>query len=175
MSNDFRINSWMKKILIELQGKTLTRQSLIEKATLIPKYSEPKQAKMFVSRNVHALTKQGLLFARGKIKQRTYELSPSLKDILFSVAGQKISEKRECLENEIDDLILDERKVTAELKILLSEIETYQELHQRFPSKKHEISSLIDSGRERSATLYGRLNAIRNVIKLSEQSGHSQC
>ena len=175
MSNDLRINSWMKKILVELQGKTLTRQAMIERAALIPKYSEPKQARMFVSRNVHTLTKQNLLFAKGKIKQRTYEISPALNGVLFDMLENSINSIKSSPVNEMDALFSDERKVTAELKILLSEIETYQEFHLRFPSKRAAISSLLESGKERSAALYGRLNAIRKVLKLVDAKSNTQC
>jgi hypothetical protein len=164
----------MIKILIELQGKTLTRHALIEQASLIPQYSKPKQAQMFISRNLHALTKQDLLFAKGNIKQRTYEISSALNEVISSAIESDSNLINSNSSNEVRALLSEELKIATELEILLSEVETYQKLHQRFPSKKAAISSLLNTGRAQSAAMYGRLNAIRNILKLTEAKSESQ-
>lgn len=158
MKSNYRINSWMKKILIELDGKALTRRALIERAALIPKYAGPKQAEMFVSRNVFALNQNGLLLSKGRLKQRTYVLTSELDELLNIEVLNVIQE-------DFNILVSEKQKVTDELNILLSEIETYQELFQRLPSKKLLIESFLEIGKERSIVLNGKLKAINKILE----------
>ncbi|WP_417436618.1 hypothetical protein [Idiomarina abyssalis] len=69
-------------------------------------------------------------------------------------------------------LLDEEKKANAELKLLLGEIDAYQEYLGLFPHKRPAILKLLDESKEKATRFYGRLNAIKKIIQTTQPEGN---
>lgn len=168
------INPKFKNVLLEIKDNTFNRHELISTAEHLLKLTNI-QAKRFVSRNVHVLTSRKLLVAIGSKSNRGYRITPELSRIL-NVEDSKQSNNIMFLDKtKPENLLAEEVKVNAELKLLLGEIDAYQDFLQRFPEQKDVIHSLLFVTRDEAAEYYGRLNAIRKIINKTQSNGTKSC
>jgi hypothetical protein len=70
-------------------------------------------------------------------------------------------------------LLDEEKKANAELRLLLGEIDAYQDYLEKFPQKRPAILKLLDESKEKATSFYGRLNAIKKIIKSAQLEGIS--
>ena len=144
------LNPKFKELLIQLQCNQVSRQKLIALTEKRFNLSNV-QATRFVSKNIYLLKKQKQITAMGEKNKRIYRIAPELIAILH--------------ENEMSkELLNEELKTKSELKLILGEIEAYQEYLQKYPQGQRVIISLLDDCHDRVTDFYGRLNAIKNII-----------
>lgn len=169
----FSLNKQFKELLQRVEGTSIRRKELIQLASSTLGL-DLTQSTGLVARNVNRLTPKGLLSASGERNARTYHLTPELILMLdrsvFELSGEKTIDTSQS-SNEVY-LLDEEKKANAELKLLLGEIDAYQEYLGLFPHKRPAILKLLDESREKATKFYGRLNAIKKIIK-STQSGEN--
>ncbi|GAL29973.1 response regulator [Vibrio variabilis] len=66
-------------------------------------------------------------------------------------------------------------KYEGELAIVLSEVEEYQSLMERFPKKKDMFLTMFTESKEYSAKLLGKINALSKVLLASKTEGPFSC
>lgn len=166
------LNPKFKELLLQFEGNTIGRKQLILSAEDAYQLSNI-QAKRFVARNIHSLTTQKLIEATGEKKSRSYLLTPQLLSTLQKRV--KITCNPTIDERTTSELINEEIKTSAELRLILGEIEAYQEYLIKFPENNKTILSLLNKTRDRASDFYGRLNAITKIIQATEKKDHSIC
>jgi DNA-binding protein H-NS len=101
-------------------------------------------------------------------------MSSALQELLETARdGEKRSLPR--IEQTTFSLQQEESKAGAELQMLVAEIEAYQDLLAKYPSSLDVINQLLLEAREKSTALYGKLNAVKKVIRLTEQESGELC
>ncbi|MEO9656251.1 hypothetical protein [Marinomonas sp.] len=172
-SKPFSLNKRFKELLQHMEGTSIRRKELIQLASSTTKL-DIAQSTRLVARNVSRLTSEGLLNASGERNARTYHLTSELILMLNRSAREPSGEETidtSQSSNEVH-LLNEEKKANAELKLLLGEIDAYQEYLGLFPHKRPAIAQLLNESREKATKFYGRLNAIKKIIK-STQSEES--
>lgn len=159
---------------MEIKDKTFSRLELISTTEQLLRLTNI-QAKRFVSRNIHVLTSRKLLVAIGGKNNRGYRITPELARILNEEDSQQANNITILAKTEPENLLAEEVKVNTELKLLLGEIDAYQDFLQRFPEQKDVIHSLLVITRDEAAEYYGRLNAIKKIINKTQSNGTKTC
>lgn len=168
------INPQFKTVLLEINKNTFSRQQLISTAEHQLKLTTI-QIKRFVSRNIYVLSSRKLLVATGDKKNRGYRITTELAQMLHGENLQKTIHIMSVAKTEPENLLAEEVKVNTELKLLLGEIDAYQDFLQRFPEQNDVIHSLLCVTRDQAAEYYGRLNAIRKIISKTQTHGAKSC
>ena len=154
INESISLNPKFRELLIQLQCNQVSRQKLIALTEKIFNLSNV-QATRFISKNIHLLKKQKQMTATGEKNKIIYHIAPDLIAILH--------------ENEMSkELLNEEIKTNSELKLILGEIEAYQEYLQKYPQSNKVIISLLDDCRDRATDFYGRLNAIKNILSKTQ-------
>ena len=150
INESISLNPKFRELLIQSEYNQVSRQKLIAQTEKRFNLSNV-QASRFVSRNIYLLKKQKQMTATGEKNKRIYHIAPELMAILH--------------ENEMSkELRHEEIKTKSELKLIVGEIEAYQEYLQKYPQSHEVIIYLLDDCRDRATGFYGRLNAIKNII-----------
>ncbi|MGI2227358.1 hypothetical protein [Shewanella sp. AC91-MNA-CIBAN-0169] len=175
MSNKtISLNQKFKKLLLQAEGSSVSRKQLIESAEGLLKLSKI-QAQRLVARNIHALTTKKLIVATSANNERIYQISPELLEILHQGENDKASQNLAVEGESSNELINEETKISTELKMVLGEIQAYQDYLEQFPQKNKTIFSLLNKSRDRASDLYGRLSAISKIIKATETEDNMTC
>lgn len=172
-SKPFSLNKQFKELLQRVEGTSIRRKELIQLASSTTDL-DIVQSTRLVARNVSRLTSKGLLSASGERNARTYHLTSEL--ILMLKSSPREPSDEETIDtsqssNEVH-LLDEEKKANAELKLLLGEIDAYQEYLGLFPHKRPAILKLLDESREKATRFYGRLNAIKKIIQSTQPEGN---
>lgn len=168
-SKPFSLNKQFKELLQRVEGTSIRRKELIQLASSTTEL-DLAQSTRLVARNVSRLTSEGLLSASGERNARTYHLTSEL--ILMLNRSPRVLPNEETIDtnqssNEVH-LLDEEKKANAELKLLLGEIDAYQEYLELFPHKRPAILKLLDESKEKATRFYGRLNAIKKIIQTTQ-------
>ncbi len=172
-SKPFSLNKQFKELLQRVEGTSIRRKELIQLASSTTDL-DIVQSTRLVARNVSRLTSKGLLSASGERNARTYHLTSELILMLnSSPCGSSDEETIDTNQSSNEVHLLDEeKKANAELKLLLGEIDAYQEYLGLFPHKRPAILILLDESREKATRFYGRLNAIKKIIQTTQPEGN---
>jgi hypothetical protein len=168
------LNQKFKVLLQKTDGNTTSRKQLIELAKNEFEFTNI-QAQRFVARNIHTLTKESLIQATGNHRARTYLITASLMAILHNFNHVEVIDSASFEKKQLNELHNEEIKTSAELKLVLSEIQAYQDYLVKFPQNNRAILSLLNKTRDSASEFYGRLNAIKKIIKVSEIEGNMTC
>lgn len=172
VTNSVSLNKKFREVIRGVDGTEVTRKDLVELSRQTYELSE-KQAQGFVGRNVYKLQKQGLLLSKEN-SRGTYSISSHLQELLHCMESD--DERPSTQENQSTFCLQqEESKAGAELQMLVAEIEAYQELVSKYPSRLEVINQLLCEARARSTALYGKLNAVKKVIRLTEQESGGLC
>ncbi|MBB1441282.1 hypothetical protein H5202_22155 [Shewanella sp. SG41-4] len=175
MSNKtISLNQKFKKLLIQTEGNSVSRKQLIESAEDLLKLSKI-QAQRLVARNIHALKTKKLIVATSANNERIYQMSPELLEILHSDENDKTSPNLVVEGESSNELINEETKISTELKMVLGEIQAYQDYLKQFPQQNKTIFLLLNKSRDRASDLYGRLSAISKIIKATKTEDNMTC
>ena len=175
MTNEtISLNQKFRKLLMQVEGSSIGRKQLIESAENLFELSKI-QAERLVARNIHALTTKDLIVATGENKARVYFITPELIEILQKNEHEKTTKTHDEKVVSTDELMTEETKTSAELKMVLGEIQAYQDYLEQFPQKNKTIFSLLNKSRDRASNLYGRLSAINKIIKATETEDNMTC
>tara|TARA_R110002033_G_scaffold135713_1_gene175229 strand:- start:439 stop:966 length:528 start_codon:yes stop_codon:yes gene_type:complete len=173
-SKTISLNQKFKELLLHAERNTIGRKKLIESAENLFELTTI-QAQRFVARNIHTLTKEKLIVATGSYKARTYLITPTLMSRMHNCNYVEATDSVFFEKKESSELLSEEIKTSAELKLILSEIQAYQDYMVKFPQSNETILSLLDKTRDRASDFYGRLSAIKKIIKASEIEGNITC
>jgi hypothetical protein len=176
-SKPFSLNKQFKELLQRVEGTSVRRKELIQLAATITGLNSV-QSTRFVARNINRLTTESLIRASGERNARTYHFTDSLLMLLDSeVCNLKLTNINTEIEtsNQESQLKVEEVKTSAELKMTLGEIEAYRDLINQYPTNRQVIEELLCEAKDQSTQLYGRLNALRKVIKATNQESRQAC
>jgi len=154
INESISLNPKFRELLIQSECNQVSRQKLIAQTEKRFNLSNA-QATRFVSKNIYLLKKQKQVTATGEKNKRIYHITPELMAILHDNEMSK-------------ELLNEEIKTNSELKLILGEIEAYQEYLQKYPQSHKVIISLLDDCRDRATDFYGRLNAIKNILSKTQ-------
>lgn len=137
---------------------------------------EDKQAERFVARNIYKLQQRGLIDASGVKGQRTYHLSHALQQKITSTKSPRNKLKSNFEDIGGDKELIDEEvKTQVSLEMILSELDAYRDILERFPRSRSVVQGLLNEAKKESIQLYGRLNALKKVIQATNQRSTLEC
>ncbi|MCW3173120.1 hypothetical protein [Shewanella subflava] len=175
MTNEtISLNQKFRKLLMRVDGSSIGRKQLIELAENLFSLSKI-QAERLVARNIHALTTKDLIVATGKSNARIYQVTPELRTILQSNEYKITTKPHDEKGVSTNKLMTEETKTSTELKMVLGEIQAYQDYLEQFPQQNKTILSLLNKTRDHASDLYGRLSAINKIIKATEIEDNMTC
>lgn len=160
MHTPIHINKVILDALNEIYPDTIDRKALIEAVQRHSKYSSYDKAEKFVTRQIFRLTSNKLLSRQGRIKDRRYLVSEELKKRI------KDHSQRELSFNEMLDSEL--QAVMREVSIQKAENFALQELLEKYPSFKSQITALMYSGETHMLSIEGKLRAIERLISIGK-------
>jgi len=158
MNKKFKINAKFGSLLELIKRDTVSRKELIQLAVETTTFDKI-QATRFVARHIHDLKNKGLIEPFGERKHRFYDFSL----IRSNYAASKVTDKA------THDLLSIESQVSEEIRVLESEIKTYDELYAKYPEKRRQIALLLEQARSTQCTLIGKERALSRVISQYSQ------
>ncbi|MFP8966473.1 hypothetical protein ACKC9G_07860 [Pokkaliibacter sp. CJK22405] len=160
------LNSKFSDLLRKVDGSAIRRKALIDLALDTTTLTK-SQATGFVARNIHSLKRQQLIEASGKRPERIYRITPTLaKRLGLDTLSKGFGEAPGVMPQDNQEILLEETKTAAELKIVQSEIKAYQDFLEKFPASRTPILILLDKSKEHESLLNGRLNALKKISKI---------
>lgn len=166
-SKPFSLNKRFKELLQCVEGTSIKRKELIELAIKTTEFNRTQSIGL-VTRNVRKLMRENLITASGERNSRAYNFTDSLLVLLekdTTKSGGVFQHKDTEVKPPEPELQKEEAKTSAELRMILGEIEAYRDLLTQYPTNKHVIQDLLKQAKEQSTQLYGRLNAINKVLQ----------
>jgi hypothetical protein len=167
------LNEKFREVIRNVEGTEVARKELVKLSERMYEFNNKKQAQNFVDRNLNKLQMQELLVPI-EGNRGGYSISFALQELLETA---KDDEKRSLPRKEQTTFFLqqEESKAGAELQMLVAEIEAYLDLLAKYPSSQDVVNQLLHEAREKSTALYGKLNAVKKVIRLTEQESGELC
>lgn len=161
------------------------RFNIIEIRNMIQKesdqYENSSVARLFVARSLERLLSLGVLQATGKGRNRTFSKTDNFDSTKFKVAPKRnklITREQILNTTEWDEakaqLEAERHDITAELTVVLAEIDEYQGLMKRFNSLQSFIQPSYQEATNKSAKLMAQLNVWTNTISLINQNTMSK-
>lgn len=185
MSSKIKVN---QDIFDALNRCDSNKFSIIDIRNMIQKesnqYENNSVARLFVARSLERLLSLGVLQASGEGRNRTFTKSDNFDSIHFKIVPKRktLKVRKQLLKTtEWDDakaqLESERQGITAELTVVLAEIEEYQALMKRFNSLQSFIQPSYQEATKKSAKLMARLNVWTNTISLINQNiaGNKEC
>lgn len=131
--------------------------------------SDLDEARKRVYRQLWQFERNGWLKSEGEGRNKKYfqtEFFKSYHLLPKEKAVAEVTESKNSIEH-YSNLLVDEfNKYKGELEIVLGEIAEYQSLKERFPELEIKLLPLLEKARERSALLLGKINVLKNVLKV---------
>lgn len=171
MPSKIHVHSTMLTVVSSIHPKRLHRADLIAKSMLFEAYGDKEKAEKFVARQVHRLTKLGLLVSHGSRGSRWYEPSEDLTKLVSGLSVEEPLNKRAVL----DELVMNETRLENEISLALSELEEMRALSVQFPILSADADGMISNERSRITSLYGKLSAVRKLKVFAEKLEAKQC
>ena len=166
MKRSTKISAIMHKLLIE---KSMDRFSVIElrdaSLSISDLRKEPDEARKRLYRQILRFVRNGWLQSEGEGRDKRY-----FQTDLFRSLNVKPKVERKKAPSSVkpapDYSVLrhERNQYTAELEIVLGEIDEYQSLNRRFPELEQRLNPMLQQARDRSAHLFGKVNVLTNVI-----------
>ncbi|MGX9419302.1 hypothetical protein ACWU4D_18400 [Vibrio sp. WJH972] len=158
MRQRVKISQKFRSLLALIEHDRISREELIQLALETTNFNKT-QATRLIARNVHVLVKHGLIQPLGKRKERYYDFSQVRNDhVNTKIIDQTTSE-----------LVAIESRVSEEIKVLDSEIKTYNELWEKYPEKRSQIDMLLEQAKREHFALTGKERALKRLIFSQQQ------
>ncbi|EKZ9180005.1 hypothetical protein V8087_003740 [Vibrio vulnificus] len=178
----------MYKLLIERGMDNFTvveaRDALL---SMTDTFSCGDAARKILYRQMYQFEKKGWLVCTGHNRKKRYLKTDVFKELSIQRKSIKCKEKQgkdyvyvgitSIKKRAIDQALLLKEKsdYEGELAMLLSEVEEYRSLKQRFPEQDKLLTSILKKAKDRSTSLLGKINALSNVLKsLAEEAAQQQ-
>ncbi|HBY87760.1 MAG TPA: hypothetical protein DEO86_18045 [Colwellia sp.] len=172
MSKTIELNEYIYCLLIEKDLNNFTITTLRDRLlalTLV--YKTPAEARVFVYRQVASLAKRKLLVRDKNPSPKRAQYSKTLlfktsafiklqKHPTTELLSSKTSRNTKCFETELAQA----KKIhETEILMVVSEIEEYQRLMNKFPESRGPILQFHDKGQMKLLSLKGKLAALNNI------------
>ncbi|MEH0672118.1 hypothetical protein [Vibrio owensii] len=170
-----RINPYMFNLLIE---KGMDNFSVVEARDVLNRngdsFSSKEKARKYIYKQLLSFEQKGWLSVSGTRRDKRYQVTNEFKALTIEAGTTR---KRKATADSMTGQILDssltalekeKKQHEGELAITLGEIEEYQSLLTRFPNNKQDIQPLFNMARERSAKLFGKINALNNCMQVMQ-------
>jgi len=189
MKSAVRLHPYIYILLIEKDFKefsaTYLRDALLK---ITDEYSQVSEARKFIYRQLLRLEALGLICKIDKSdgrSKRLYKKTELFYSTTFTSGKIPKNSRLQTLPAKVDteasdvDIFLNSLKKEkliheAKLAVVLSEIEEYQSLMERFPTKRTYLTDLYQQAKNQSAALLGRVTALSKVLG-HETSEHHIC
>lgn len=189
MKSAVKLHPFIYNLLIEKDfdefGATHLRNALLK---ITDSYADVAEARKFIRRQLLRLEALGFIYqienSNGRPKN-LYKKTESFYSTNFTqrklprnsrLAAAPEKEKLSALD--VDLFVVDLRKEKtvheAKLAVILSEIEEYQSLMERFPNRKSCFIELYQHAKNQSAALLGRVTALSKVLA-QHNNEHCAC
>ena len=178
MPNVIKLNHYIYSLLIEKQNNGFTIIELRDELlTITDAYPDIDEARKFIYRQVTAIERKELLKAKGKARNKKYFKTEMFNSVTF-VAKQAVIEQDKINSSHIANqssrlyrVLLNEKKqIETELAILFGEVDEYKSLQKRFPEYIKLFGLILDSAKNNSARLSGKVNALTTVLASLDNS-----
>ena len=191
MKSAVKLHPYTYNLLIEKDFNSFSsnhlRDALLE---ISDGYLHVTEARKFVRRQLHRLEARGLIHkiedSSGQSKvlykkterfySTTFTAGKIPRNSCLNIVPEKAKSPAPAADVDAFMTNLNHEKVTheARLAVVLSEIEEYQSLMQRFPDRKKELMDFYHQAKNHSATLLGRVTALSKVLGLGTEE-HCTC
>ena len=161
------IHSVMLSILRKIGAQRLNREDLIAGAMSFSDYKSRDKADKFIARQVHRLSKLGLLIGHGPRNARWYVLTEQLLELM--------NDSKEVAPSVYQELSHEEGKLESAISLLLAEMEEMNLLLQKYPTLSSTVDDQVCAEKDQLTRLYGKLSAIRKLKVAAESMEVTQC
>ncbi|WP_312077880.1 MULTISPECIES: hypothetical protein [unclassified Leclercia] len=179
MKSAVKLHPYIYNLLIDKDFKEFSATQLKDALLKITdEYSQVGEARKFIYRQLLRLEALGFICKIEKIDGRSKKFYKKT-DLFYSTTFtsgkipknsrlQAVSATVESAASDVDNFLNDIKKEKliheARLAVVLSEIEEYQSLMERFPTKKSYLKGLYQLAKNQSAALLGRVTALSKVL-----------
>ncbi len=189
MKSVVRLHPYVYNLLIEKDFKEFSATHLRDALLKITdEYSQVSEARKFIYRQLLRLEALGLICKIDKSdgrSKRLYKKTELFYSTTFTSGKIPKNSRLQTVPAKVDteasdvDIFLNGLKKEkliheAKLAVVLSEIEEYQSLMERFPTKRTYLTDLYQQAKNQSAALLGRVTALSKVLG-HETSEHHIC
>ncbi|MUK50775.1 hypothetical protein [Aliivibrio fischeri] len=158
-----KIGALMHKLLIEKEMDGFSVIELRDASLLIEGLSfDLNEAHKMVYRQIFRFKKNNWLRCEGAGQKKRYFQTDNFKNLQEKLKSKNVDNLT--VNSNYSVLSFECSQYKGELEIVLGEIEEYQSLRVRFPELESKLNPLLQSARERSALLLGKVNVLTNVI-----------
>lgn len=182
MTQPQKINAYMFNLLIKKEmdnfSVTEARDALMD---LSEEFKNQQEARKYVYRQILAFERKGWLVSKGNNRSKKYQKTELMKSLsltprkLKSDLSEVVATPNTLEHVDLRVLQKEKSKYEGELAIVLSEVEEYQSLMERFPKKKDMFLTMFTESKEYSAKLLGKINALSKVLLVSKTEGSFSC
>ncbi|WP_391488802.1 hypothetical protein [Leclercia tamurae] len=189
MKSAVKLHPYIYNLLIQKDFKDFSATQLRDALLKITdEYSQVSEARKFIYRQLLRLEALGFICKIEKSDGRTkkfykktelfYSTTFTLGKIPKNSRLQTVPATIDSAVSEVDIFLKDIQKekviYEAKLAVVLSEIEEYQSLMDRFPTKKSYLTDLYLQAKIQSAALLGRVTALSKVLG-QDSNEHQKC
>lgn len=127
--------------------------------------------RIFVSKQLNAMVKQGLLTAQGSFRNKVFHKTHRFEEFKATVNDQQKRGKADTTITTKPPFYLDElnkirSQLNGELAISIAEMDEYRSIMTQFPQTQEKIRRLHQESAQRSAIITGQVTALTKTIEL---------
>ncbi len=189
MKSAVKLHPYIYNLLIEKDFKEFSATNLRDALLKITdEYIHMTEARKFIYRQLLRLEALGFICKIDKSDGRSkklYKKTQLFYSTTFTSGKMPKNSRLQTVPAKVDteasdvDIFLNDLKKEkliheAKLAVVLSEIEEYQSLMERFPTKRTYLTDLYQQAKNQSAALLGRVTALSKVLG-QESSEHHIC
>ncbi len=127
--------------------------------------------RMFVSKQLNAMVKRGLLTAQGSFRNKVFHKTQRFEEFKNTVnyeqkrnaADTTITTKPNFYLNELNKI---RSQLNGELAISIAEMDEYRSIMRQFPQTQEKVRKLYEESAQCSATITGQITALTKTIEL---------
>jgi hypothetical protein len=176
MSHTIKLNEHIYFLLIEKQIDHFTVTSLRDELRKIcSEYENPQEARLFVYKQIRRLAKYHLLVRDDNNSPMNARYSKTIlfkaadfmkKTNRYHIGSLCLNTKQVASENNFkSDLNQVQKDCESEILLIISEIEEYGRLMQKYPSNINTILPCCEKAKTRLLLQKGKLAALKNIQK----------
>lgn len=161
------IHSVMLSIVREIGAQRINRADLVAGAMSYSDYKSRDKAEKFIARQVHRLSKLGLLTGHGPRSARWYVVTDDFFDLM--------NNSKEVVPSVYQELSHEEGKLESAISLHLAEMEEMNLLLQKYPTLSSKVDDQVCAEKDQLTRLYGKLSAVRKLKVAAESMEVTQC
>ena len=167
MASKLHIHHVMLSIVREIGSQRLNRVDLVAGAMSFSDYKSRDKAEKFIARQVHRLTKLGLLTGHGPRNARWYVVTEEMLELM--------NNRKEVAPSVYQELSHEEGKLESAISLHLAEMEEMNLLLQKYPTLSSKVDDQVCAEKDQLTRLYGKLSAVRKLKVAAESMEVTQC